>query len=173
MLSLQPLSILVNISQLPPPEGYESLNEYMAGGRCIIFLPLFHIAGVYFSMLVSIMSRNTIVFPLSTVPPTGASLGAILHATPAEWAFIAPTHVEDIVKDPKLLQTVSSDPKTLLYSGGSVPSGTGNVLASHIRMCSYMGSSEFSGFPHLLPKGSGPSNDWAYIHLHPSIKAEF
>ena len=164
----------VNVAQLQPPDGFELLQRRVSGKRGILFLPLFHIAGLYYGICSSIMNGDITVYPLANVPPTAASLCAILGKTTAEWALLAPMHIEEIVKDPTLLDLVAKKLKMIITGGGPLSQSIGNVLSSRVHLQSIIGMSELAGLPHLIPKDSTSNgDDWSYVHLHPYANPVF
>ena len=91
----------------------------------------------------------------------------------ADAAFLAPATIEDISKNPILLEQISSKLELLFWSGGNLPQAAGDAVAARMRLYSCYGSSEYGAWPELREKGKWPKKDWNYFRLHPALSAKF
>ena len=158
---------------LPPPKGYTSLGAMTGQNKQLLLLPLFHPAGVQFGTLNAIFNRTVIVFPSPSAPPSVEGLVGMMQNTEADWAVMAPSMLEALAKDPVLLEKVSKHLKLLVFSGGSLPKPMGDVIASKIKLASFLGSSETAGYPTIFPHNFDATEDWQYAHIHPAAGVEF
>jgi thioester reductase-like protein len=81
--------------------------------------------------------------------------------------------IDDLSKDPNLLQLVASKLEHLYYVGGSLPQASGDIVCKKIPVYQSLGSSECSIFPLVRPIEDKTFVDWNYIQIHPSLQAEF
>jgi thioester reductase-like protein/acyl-CoA synthetase (AMP-forming)/AMP-acid ligase II len=167
-----------NTQSLVPPAGFESVSKKLQNGSCLVMLPPFHIAGLAFTLLFPAFYDSIPVYPTVGIPPgLDVFLGA-LDATPTDspikCAFVSPVVVDEIGKDPRVLETVvSSKLKHLFFTGGSVPHESGTVVAQEMDLNQILGSSECAAFPLLLQEGLDRAQSWHYVHVHPDANVEF
>ncbi|KAF2811621.1 putative NRPS-like enzyme [Mytilinidion resinicola] len=164
---------IANVTSLPPPEGFQSLDRFFRSGSFFMTLPGFHVAGIGFSLIVPAFNSSIPVYPLPGPPPTTAAfIEAIQNAT-IDWAFLPPVVIDELGKDPALLEAVASKLKYLYYTGGSVPRSSGDAVAARMPLYQVMGSSECATFPLLRQGQDEDGHDWNYIQVHPTVQAEF
>ncbi|KAE9380743.1 putative NRPS-like enzyme [Stipitochalara longipes BDJ] len=164
---------IVNLCSIPDPGGFRVLDRNYLSGRFYISLPIFHIAGIGFSLVIPTFFGNIPVFPLPAGPPTIESfIGAVKNGD-LDWAFLPPVVIDDLSKDPTLLELVSSKLKYLYYVGGSLPQASGDIVYAKIPLYQSLGSSECSIFPLIRRNEDLSFVDWNYIQIHPSLQAEF
>ena len=164
---------MYNAQALIPPVGFESVNNQLQSGACLVTLPPFHIAGLAFTLLVPALYGSIPVYPTAGTPPTlDVFLGA-LNVTSIDWAFLSPVVVDEIGKDPTVLEIVTSKLDHLFFTGGSVPRESGMAIARKMGLNQVLGSSECAAFPLLRDKRGDRTEDWHYVHVHPEANVEF
>ena len=164
---------MYNAQALIPPVGFESVNNQLQSGACLVTLPPFHIAGLAFTLLVPALYGSLPVYPTAGTPPTlDVFLGA-LNVTSIDWAFLSPVVVDEIGKDPTVLEIVTSKLDHLFFTGGSVPRESGMAIARKMGLNQVLGSSECAAFPLLRDKRGDRTEDWHYVHVHPEANVEF
>jgi thioester reductase-like protein len=165
-----------NAQTLVPPSGFESVNKKLQSGSCLVTLPPFHIAGLAFTLLFPAFYHSIPVYPTVGTPPgVDVFLGALgVTPNPIDWAFVSPVVVDEIGKDPRVLQTLkNSKLKHLFFTGGSVPHESGTAVAREVDLNQVLGSSECAAFPLLLEKGVDRAENWNYVHIHPEANVKF
>lgn len=113
------------------------------------------------------------VYPLPSAPPTTAGFLEALKNTAIDWGFLPPVLIDELGKDPKSLDFVASKIKYLYFTGGAVPSATGDVVSTKLPLYQVMGSSECAMFPLIRPEGDFRFNEWSYISVHSVANGEF
>jgi thioester reductase-like protein len=68
---------------------------------------------------------------------------------------------------------VASKIKYLYFSGGAVPSASGNIVSKKLPLHQVIGSSECAMFPLIREERESNSVDWSYIQVHPASNVEF
>lgn len=167
---------IYNTQTLVPPPGFESVNRKLQSGSCLVTLPPFHIAGLAFTLLLPAFYHSIPVYPTVGTPPgLDVFLGALaVTPQPIDWAFVSPVVVDEIGKDPRVLQTVkNSKLKHLFFTGGSVPHESGTAVAREMDLNQVLGSSECAAFPLLLEEGVDRAQNWNYVHIHPEANVKF
>jgi thioester reductase-like protein/acyl-coenzyme A synthetase/AMP-(fatty) acid ligase/aryl carrier-like protein len=167
------VSRIYNTQDLVPPVGFDSVNEKLRKGSCLVMLPPFHIAGLAFTLLLPALNGNIPVYPAAGAPPGLDVLLGTLAVTQVDWAFLSPAVVDEISKDPVILKSVASKLKYLFYTGGSVPKASGTAIARKMDLYQVLGSSECAAFPLLRHQNGDRTEDWQYICVHPKAKVEF
>ncbi|KAF1940667.1 ochratoxin A non-ribosomal peptide synthetase [Clathrospora elynae] len=163
----------MNAHTLPAPEGYVGMNRYSLSGRFMTTMPPFHAAGLL-ALLQSPLYLGPVPVYLDpgSPPTTEAILSAIMN-TEVDWAFVAPSIINDLSKNPDLLEAVASRLQYIFFGGGSVPKITGDVVAQRLPIYQIFGLSE-AGIIPLVHAQSNYDNakDWNYIQVNPSLKIE-
>jgi thioester reductase-like protein/acyl-coenzyme A synthetase/AMP-(fatty) acid ligase len=170
------VSRMYNVQDLVPPVDFDSVNEKLRTGSCLVMLPPFHIAGLAFTLLLPALNGNIPVYPTAGAPPgLNVFLGALAveQAEKIDWAFLSPAGVDEIGKDPSVLHDVAEKLKYLFYTGGSVPKASGTAIAKKMDLYQVLGSSECAAFPLLRHQNGDRMEDWQYICVHPKAKVEF
>lgn len=114
-----------------------------------------------------------VIFPLSGVDASAQVLIDGLKHTTADIAFINPPMVEEIAKNPALLDFVSRNLETIFYTGGDVSHEVGDVLMDKVKFFNVNGSTEMGSYPALEVEGGWSAEDWKYIIPHPAAGLEF
>lgn len=81
--------------------------------------------------------------------------------------------VEEIAKNPELLDFVQQNLETIFYTGGDVSHEVGDVLMNKVKMFNVNGSTEMGVYPTLQVEGSWSPEDWKFISPHPAAGLEF
>jgi thioester reductase-like protein len=84
-----------------------------------------------------------------------------------------PSILEEMSKSPELLEHISMNLDTIVYSGGDVPLGCGNVVASRIPLINFYGTTEGASLPLVRLAGDTAREDWKFLHIHPDAGVEF
>jgi len=167
------ISRVWHVQTLNPPEGSTSVDALVRKGSYLVSLPPFHIAGFTLAIIFPAMYGCVPVYPIAGIPPTLNSFLDALRSTSFDWTFLSPVVIDEIGRDPKILEYVAQKLDYLLFSGGSVPQDTGSVVARKITLLQSLGSSECSAIPLIQSKSVCSTEDWAYLQLHPEANAEF
>jgi thioester reductase-like protein/acyl-coenzyme A synthetase/AMP-(fatty) acid ligase len=167
------ISRVWHVQTLEPPEGFTSIDEKVRKGSYLVSLPPFHIAGFTLAIIFPAMYGCVPVYPIAGIPPTLNSFLDALRSTSFDWTFLSPVVIDEIGRDPKVLEHVAQKLDYLLFSGGSVPQETGSVVARKMTLLQSLGSSECSAIPLIQSKSNWRTEDWAYLQLHPEANAEF
>ena len=162
-----------NTQTLVPPEGYRSIDSELRKGTSLVTLPPFHIAGLVFTLIFPALYESIPVYPIAGALPTlDVFLGAVTSTT-LDWAFLSPVAIDEIGRDPVVLETVSQKLKYLFFSGGSVPKDSGTAIAAKLELYQVLGSSECAAFPLLRATGDWKTEDWHYVRIHSDANVEF
>ena len=81
--------------------------------------------------------------------------------------------MEQIAKEPEMLDYVTTNLDIISYGGGDVSQLAGSAVASRSKVFGLYGSTETGTFPTVRPLGKDPSEDWKYLHIHPAAGVEF
>lgn len=125
--------------------------------------------------MVSATMKSIPVYPISGPPPSlSAVVNAIKNCPELNWAFIAPSLVNELGQSSDALKEMASRLDCVMFAGGSVPSQSGNVVASQMGLHSVFGSSECGPIPLLKPLDDPDYvHEWSYLHVHPDSGIEF
>ncbi|TEY43707.1 hypothetical protein BOTCAL_0362g00110 [Botryotinia calthae] len=135
---------------LSPPAGFKSVDKMYEGNRIFVMFPPFHAA-----------------------IPSAQSLSGALKNNKIDVAFVVPSILEEISKSPELLGHISANLDTVVYSGGDLPLGCGNIVASHVKIINFYGTTEGASLPLVCLAEDITSEDWKYLHIHPEAGVEF
>lgn len=164
---------IYNTQALVPPAGFESVNEQLKSGSCLVTLPPFHIAGLAFTLIFPALYGSVPVYPTAGTPPGLEVFLGALAATSVDWAFVSPVVVDEIGKDPVALKSVAGKLEYLFYTGGSVPKESGKAVARAMSLNQVLGSSECAAFPLLRSKGGDRTEDWNHVQVHPEANVQY
>jgi thioester reductase-like protein/acyl-CoA synthetase (AMP-forming)/AMP-acid ligase II len=167
------ISRVWHVQTLEPPEGFTSVDELVRKGSYLVSLPPFHIAGFTLAIIFPAMYGCVPVYPIAGIPPTLNSFLDALRSTSFDWTFLSPVVIDEIGRDPKVLEYIAQKLDYLLFSGGAVPQETGSIVARKMTLLQSLGSSECSAIPLIQSKSTWRTEDWAYLQLHPEANAEF
>lgn len=158
--------------QLDPPAGMDSTDHLYQGNRAFVVFPPFHAAYAAHIYINGICNQTSIIFPLSGAIPSATQLSEALKHTTMDVAFLVPVMVEEISNSPELLNHISSNIDRICYSGGDLPRGCGDRVASEVELIAFYGTTEFASLALLTPKTKTP-DDWKYVTFHPQASVEF
>ncbi|KAL9485421.1 hypothetical protein ACSS6W_004210 [Trichoderma asperelloides] len=137
-----------------------------SGTKMLNALPLFHAAGLSFSLFCVIFFRFTIVFP-----PPGPVMQNVIEETldniELDSAFMSPLVLIDIASTPRILDKLAKL-KFVTSSGGPVPTPVGNIINPRVPIMQTMGMTE--GL--VVPSVTTHPDEWAYYHFHPDCGYE-
>ncbi len=112
------------------------------------------------------------IAPLSGAIPSAEGAVNALKATPADVAFLVPSILADLARQPELLDYVSQNIELILYAGGDLPQAIGDVIADKLPIQCQYGASEIGLTCQLLPAEMAKS-DWHYVRYHPDLGLVF
>ncbi|KAM0454500.1 hypothetical protein ACHAPV_008371 [Trichoderma viride] len=137
-----------------------------AGTKMLNALPLFHAAGLSFSLFCVIFFRFSVVFP-----PPGPVMQNMVEETldniDLDSAFMTPLVLIDIANTPRILDKLAKL-KFVTSSGGPVPPPVGNIINPRVPIMQTMGMTE--GL--VVPSVTTHPDEWAYYHFHPDCGYE-
>ena len=119
------------------------------------------------SLATAVFTGMTIIMPPPGPPSLDTILGT-LETSRAETAFLPPSLLEDISKQPALLKTLRNL-KHVLYAGGSLSKAAGDAIASKTTLWTILGTTEIGYIPIL----DVDRDDWAYMHPSSTSSTEF
>lgn len=97
----------------------------------------------------------------------------MLKYTNVDWAFLPPVLIDELGKNIPSLEFVASKIKYIYFTGGAVPSSTGDIVSSRLPVHQVIGSSECAMFPLIRNETELGDIDWSYIQIHPASNGEF
>lgn len=131
-------------------------------------------AGNLFATIFDAIPNQTIVItPLAGVVPSAQNVIDGVRLAKPDAVFLAPPFLEQIAKDPRMLDTIRANTETVVYGGGDVSQSLGDAMAPKVQLFNFNGSTETGSFPLLRPSDNFPSQDWKYILPHPAAGLEF
>ena len=155
---------------MDPPPGKDSAVAILKDARLFNMTPSFHAAGIgtmtFFAVWLQCCS---VVLPPSPKPIDALEVASALKYANVSSMLVIPSILEDLSKDPTLsdaLRNVSN----VIWAGSAVPKDAGNKLKHKAHLISYMGSTEYAIFPHLIVEDP---DDWEYVAVDPCYNLEF
>lgn len=131
-------------------------------------------AGNLFATLFDAIANQTVILlPLAGALPSAQLVTDGLRHVKADVAILVPPYMEQIARNPALLDIISSNLDTVAYGGGDISQFAGDTITTKVRLFSFNGSTETGLYPLLRPSGTFPAEDWKYIHPHPAGGLEF
>ncbi|PQE04333.1 NRPS-like enzyme protein [Rutstroemia sp. NJR-2017a BBW] len=158
---------------LDPPPGFKSIDKMYEGNRIFVMFPAFHAAYVAHVLVNGITFQSSIILPLQAAIPSAQSLSGALKNNKFDVAFVVPSILEEMSKSPELLDHISTNLDTIVYSGGDVPLGCGNVVASRVPLINFYGTTEGASLPLVRLETDTAREDWKFLHIHPEAGVEF
>ncbi|TGO07514.1 hypothetical protein BTUL_0270g00140 [Botrytis tulipae] len=158
---------------LSPPTGFESVDKMYEGNRIFVMFPPFHAAYIAHVIVNGISFQSSVILPLQAAIPSAQSLSGALKNNKIDVAFVVPSILEEISKSPELLKHISTNLDTVVYSGGDLPLGCGNIVASRVKLINFYGTTEGASLPLISSIEETTRKDWKYLHIHPSAGVEF
>ena len=86
---------------------------------------------------------------------------------------MVPPHVEEIGRNPEILDFLSQHVQVLLWAGGDVSTSAGNAISSKVKLFTTCGSTEMGMWPAIRPSGPWPSTQWKFMRIHPAANLDF
>jgi len=110
------------------------------------------------------------VFALSGTRPTIESLLEAINTIKVDWSFVPPLVIDEIGKQPELLERLSGRSDYLIHTGGAVTKATGDAVANRVPIWQLLGSSEFASFPLIHSVDSfDNTKDWQHMQPNPLL----
>jgi thioester reductase-like protein len=159
----------VDAQQLLPDIGdrYVASKEW-ANRRVYTALPPFHAAGWNFFAF-SIFQRTELLFGPCGAPPSVSTVETVLKHDLAQAGVMAPSLLTEVAAEDAVLEIMTRW-SSVTYGGGPLPTSTGHLLQSKLKVLQVLGSSETQNLPELL---SISEDDWPYLNFHPNLGLEF
>ncbi|KAF7946079.1 uncharacterized protein EAE97_005117 [Botrytis byssoidea] len=157
---------------IAPPDGYTRQTALWTSTRLLNTLPPFHAGGIFMTLLNAVFNQTPLIYPLAGVPlSTQVALEALKYVK-ADSAFFPPSFVEEVGKNPEMLDFLVENIDVLIYGGGDVSQATGNKISKRLKLSMLIGSTESGVYPTLFPSHKWPSDDWKYFHFNPNAGIE-
>ena len=93
---------------------------------------------------------------------------ALIKVTQATMAILPPSTLDDISRQPSLLETLASL-NYVMAAGGAVPKPAGDVIKAKTKILNMLGTTETGAYSQI----EVDQEDWSYIHFSPSVGADF
>ena len=182
--------------QLEAPPGFKSPVSLVQSNCLIVTLPFFHVCisnasrqrnipsantvdnltkarNLYATLSDAIANQTTVITSLAGAPPSAQQVIKCLKHIQGDGIVLAAPLMEQAVKDPQMLDFITSHLDTIAYGGRDVSQTIGNAFASRCKVFNFNGSTETGCYPLLCPSGPYPSKDWKYYCPHPLAGLEF
>ncbi len=96
-----------------------------------------------------------------------------LNHTKATALTLVPPYVEEIGRNPELLETLSAKLDCVFWAGGDISLATGNAIAARMKLFTTCGSTEMGMWPTIRPSGEWTREHWKYMRVHPAANVSF
>lgn len=96
-----------------------------------------------------------------------------LRYTKADCVLLAPPFVEEVGKNPELLNFLAKSVDYLMYAGGDVSQVAGDKISERVKLFMVIGSTESGVIPNIRPARQWPMKDWKYFHFNPHAGIDF
>jgi thioester reductase-like protein/acyl-CoA synthetase (AMP-forming)/AMP-acid ligase II len=150
-------------------ESSRSLNVQEWSNREIfVTFPPFHAAGFNFFGW-SVYQGTVLIFAPSDTPPSVSTIERVLDLNLAHAGVIAPSILEELVKDDALLSKISRW-SSVSFGGGPLSQAAGDALWEKTKVHPALGSTETNTMPELAPVCK---DEWQYHNFHYSQGVEF
>lgn len=124
------------------------------------------------SLLGAILLKTTAIFPPAATIPSAQILADGLKHTTATCAAIVPLVADELVKNPELLDIVSTHLDSLCYSGGNVGQAIGDKISEKMKFFTIIGSTETGLLPTMYPSGPWSAEHWNCLCYNPLGKID-
>lgn len=124
------------------------------------------------TLLNAVFNQTPLIYPLAGVPLSMQVVLEALKYVKADSVFLAPPFVEEIGKNPEILDFLVKNIDVLLYGGGDVSQATGDKISKRLKLSMIIGSTESGAYPTVFPSDKWPSDDWKYLHFNPNAGIE-
>jgi acyl-coenzyme A synthetase/AMP-(fatty) acid ligase len=136
------------------------------GRRFHSSLPIFHAAGIVFTLLFPCLFGIVAVHGPADGTPSPATTEAILHYSKPHGIFLPPVLAEAMIEIPSALAALKAL-EYVCYTGAPLSPTAGNLLSKVTKLRSLIGSTEASAYPTLMLEPV----DWEYHRFHPDMGA--
>ena len=159
-----------NMMHKKPQPGKQSAVAILENARLFNTTPPFHAAGIGTMTFFGIwLGCCSVLPPQSHKPLDAATVASALHHAKASSMIVIASILEEMSKDPALSDVLRGVPN-VIFSGGALPKDAGEKLKNKTHLTSYIGSTEFAIFPHLIVEDP---NDWEYSAIDPCYNVHF
>ena len=128
---------------------------------------------MFASIMFAIFCQTTTIYPLSDVPPSAELVVECLKHTKADALTLVPPYVEQIGRNPEILEFVSRNVETIFWAGGDISQAAGEAISSKMKLFTTCGSTEMGMWPTIRRSGKWPSEHWKFMKIHPATCIEF
>ncbi len=153
-----------------PPPGKQSAVAIMENARLFNTTPGFHAAGIGTMTFFAIwLGCCSVLPPPSHKPLDATTVASALSYANASIMIVIMSILEDMSRIPALSDVLRNVPN-VIFSGGAVPKEAGEKLKDKTHLTSFIGSTEFAIFPHLIVEDP---DDWEYVAIDPCYNIDF
>lgn len=124
------------------------------------------------TLLNAVFNQTPLIYPLAGVPLSIQVVLEALKHVKADSVLLAPPFVEEVGKNPEMLDFLVKNIDVLLYGGGDVSQATGDKISKRLKLSMIIGSTESGAYPAVFPSDKWPSDDWKYFHFNPNAGIE-
>ncbi|KAK3331262.1 hypothetical protein B0H66DRAFT_598749 [Apodospora peruviana] len=156
----------MNLSNLDPPDGEDSLDRSFQGKRVIVTLPQFHGAALCQYLFNAVPFGSVIIAPVADAIATAQGLVGSLKQTQADVAVLVPSLMAELAHNDELLEYCAQNLELIIYIGDDLPQATGDRIAAKVPLRCQWGASEV-GIPQQLMLADRAN--WRYIRFHPAV----
>jgi acyl-coenzyme A synthetase/AMP-(fatty) acid ligase len=125
------------------------------------------------NVLFPLLTDTVVVYPLAALPPSGNMVADVLDHNKVDIVCLIPTVIEQIRRDPDLLNRISAKVSRMMWSGGDIPAQAGDALSSRFELFNQMGATELGLFHQIAPAGKWGGSNWHYLGFHPDSNVRF
>jgi thioester reductase-like protein/aryl carrier-like protein len=148
-------------------KGILNVQEWI-NREIFVTLPPFHAAGVNFFGW-SVYQGTVLIFGPPDAPPSVSTIERALDLDLAVAGVTAPSILEELVKDERLLSKMSRW-SSVSFGGGPLSQAAGDALWAKTKVHPLLGSTETNTMPEIVPVCK---DEWQYHNFHPSLGVEF
>jgi acyl-coenzyme A synthetase/AMP-(fatty) acid ligase len=124
------------------------------------------------ALLFPILTGTVNVYPLPGEPPSGDQVANVLAHNQIDILCLIPPVIEQIGRNPQLLQKLSAHVDQMMWSGGDISTEAGNAISTRFKLFSQVGSTEVGLFHHIRPAEEWNYENWHYVGFHPSSNVQ-
>ena len=149
--------------------GYSesTLVDQLPGKLVFLALPPFHSGGLSMGVVFQVYYNYACIWPPPGPMTADVANSVIMHGKP-QFAMLAPSVIEDIVKTPNYLENLEHL-DLLIFGGGPLTKETGDIVARKCAILGAIGSTETSILPvHMLG-----NEYWQYFRFLPCLGLDF
>ncbi|TGO38906.1 hypothetical protein BHYA_0064g00020 [Botrytis hyacinthi] len=157
---------------IAPPVGYTKQTALWTSTRLLNTLPLFHAGGIFATLLNAVFTKTPLIYPLAGVPLSTQNVLEALKHVKADSVLFPPPFVEEIGRNPEMLDFLVKNVDVLMYGGGDISQATGDKISKRLKLSMLIGSTESGVYPTVFPSDKWPSDDWKYFHFNPNAGIE-